>query len=145
MSEGETPRTKTVVETLDEAFPYYLVMGMTYDQYWEQDCTMVKAYRKAFQIRQERENYMAWLHGMYIYEALCDVSPVMHAFAKSGTRPRPYAEKPYETEAKKPKEDTNAEKMRKTQNYMTELMARFNRGFMEKKVREEEGAVMTDV
>lgn len=121
-----------MIETLDEAFPYYLVMGMTWEQYWEQDCLMVKAYRKAFQIRQERENYLAWLHGLYIYEALCDVSPIMHAFAKSGTRPRPYAEKPHETEAKKPTKETNAEKMNKTANYMNELAAIFNRGFREK-------------
>ena len=32
---------------------------------------------------------------MYIYEALCDVSPVLHAFAKSGTKPNPYPDRPY--------------------------------------------------
>ena len=32
---------------------------------------------------------------MYIYEALLDVSPVLHAFAKKGTKPRKYTEKPY--------------------------------------------------
>lgn len=113
----------------DEAFPMYLAMGMTGAQFWEQDCTLVRAYRKAFQIKQERENYLAWLNGMYIYEALCDVSPVLHAFAKSGTRPRPYPEKPYEFAEKKPKQETNLEKQNKTANYLNELASRFNRTF----------------
>lgn len=107
----------------------YLAMGMTGAQFWEQDCTLVRAYRKAFMIKQERENYLAWLNGLYIYEALCDASPVLHAFAKSGTRPRPYPEKPYEFAEKKPKQETNLEKQNKTANYLNELASRFNRTF----------------
>jgi len=45
-------------ETFNEAFPHYLAMGMSYSDYWENDCTMVIAYRKAFQIRQEQELYL---------------------------------------------------------------------------------------
>ena len=71
-------------------------MGMTAEQFWEQDCSLVTAYRKAYEIKLESQNYIAWLQGMYIYEALCDVSPVLHAYAKAGTKPRPYANKPYE-------------------------------------------------
>ena len=120
---------KTVPEMLDEAFPYYLLMGMTSEQFWEQDCSLAKAYRKMFRLKQERENYLAWLQGLYIYEALCDVSPVLHAFAKSGTQPRQYSEKPYEFETprKKTKEETNREKMDKAANYMTKLASMFNR------------------
>lgn len=33
--------------------------------------------------------------GMYIYEAMCDVSPVLHAFARKGTKPIPYRTEPY--------------------------------------------------
>ena len=68
---------------------------MTYDQYWNDDCTLTKYYRKSDEIKRDRKNQELWLQGMYIYEALCDVSPILHAFAKSGTKPRPYSEKPY--------------------------------------------------
>lgn len=105
-------------------------MGMTSEQFWEQDCTLVRAYRRAFKIRQDRENYFAWLQGMYFYEAICDVSPILHAFAKSGTRPRPYPDKPYEFAVKKPKEETNAEKQTRTANYLNELASRFNRSIL---------------
>jgi len=67
---------------------------MTYDQFWNQDCSLVKAYRKADELRRKRINEEAWLQGAYIYNALCCVSPVLHAFAKNGTKPEPYMEKP---------------------------------------------------
>jgi hypothetical protein len=66
---------------------------MTYDQYWRQDGDLVKFYRKADEIRKKRINQEAWLQGAYIYQALCCVAPVLHAFAKNGTKPEPYPEK----------------------------------------------------
>jgi len=68
---------------------------MTYDQYWNDDCMLVKYYREAHRLRNERKNQELWLQGLYIYEALCDVAPILHAFAKSGTKPRPYLSKPF--------------------------------------------------
>ncbi len=82
-------------EQFYEHFPFYLAIGMTYDQYWNDDCRLVKYYRKAHKLKNEQKNQELWLQGMYIYEALCNVSPVLHAFAKQGTRPLPYPEKPY--------------------------------------------------
>ena len=113
-------------------------MGMTYEQFWEMDCRLVVPYRKAYQLRQEQENRFAWLQGMYIYEALCDVAPVLHAFAKSGTTVRPYPEKPYEFEParKQTKEDTNKQKMEKTANYMNDLAARFHQTFANRKQKD---------
>lgn len=98
---------------------------------------MVIAYRKAYQLKQEQENRFAWLQGMYIYEALCDVSPVLHAFAKSGTRAHQYSDKPYEFEKpKKTKEETNQKKIDKTVNYMQNLMMRFNQSNANKRAKE---------
>ena len=71
-------------------------MGMTYEQYWEQDSDLVKYYRKAQEIRRDEQNRQAWLQGMYVYEAIADIAPILHAFAKKGTKARPYSDKPYE-------------------------------------------------
>ena len=85
---------------------------MTYDQYWEGDCTLVKYYRKAEEIRNEKRNQELWLQGMYVYEAICDVAPVLHAFAKKGTKPTPYSIKPYPLNDKQSKREAE-EKQRK--------------------------------
>lgn len=83
----------------EELCPFFISIGMTYEQFWYEDLTIAKMYLKAYRIKQEREIEMdqwhMWKQGMYIYEALCDVSPVLHAFSKSGTKPLPYPEVPY--------------------------------------------------
>lgn len=70
-------------------------IGMTYDEFWNQDVALVRVYREADELRRRRLNETCWLQGMYIYEALCDAAPIFHAFAKKGTKPNPYAKEPY--------------------------------------------------
>lgn len=97
----ETNKAKHIFlyETFKELCPYFISIGMTYDEFWKDDVTKTRDYLKAYRIKQERENEMTqwniWKQGVYIYEALCDVSPVLHAFAKRGTKPLPYPEAPY--------------------------------------------------
>lgn len=97
----------------EEICPYFIAMGMTYEQFWKEDVTMTKAYLKAYKMRQDIKEWNIWKQGMYIYEALCDVSPVLHAFSKKGTKPLPYSKTPYgyeEYEQKiKQKEEKNKE------------------------------------
>ena len=88
-----TPNSST--EVFYKHLPYYLAMGMTLDEYFNQDCTLVKYYREAQQIRKEQRNQELWLQGLYMYEALGDMSPVLRAFAKKGTKPLPYPSEPY--------------------------------------------------
>ena len=80
---------------IDNELPVYMAMGMTPDEYWNGDPALLRAYRKADVIRRERENEMLWLQGMYIYEAIGDLAPILHAFAKKGTEAKPYTERPY--------------------------------------------------
>lgn len=85
----------TYTEQFKQHLPFYLSIGMTYDQYWDGDCELPKFYRQAHELRLRQTNHHLWLQGMYFYEALCDVSPILHAFAEKGTKPHPYPSKPY--------------------------------------------------
>lgn len=108
--------TYTYAEQFNSQFPFYLSIGMTYDQFWNDDCELVVYYRKANELRSTQKNQELWLQGMYIYEALCCVSPVLHAFAKDGTKPLPYPDKPYaisEKEIKERKETIEKENRKK--------------------------------
>ena len=89
-------------------------MGMTYEQYWEGDPWAVIAYRKADRIQMQRKNEYAWIQGMYIYEAICDASPLLHPNAKRGTKAIPYREKPYplDGEEKTPEQDVESERLK---------------------------------
>ena len=85
----------TYTKQFYDHFPYYLSIGMTYEQYWEDHADLVKYYRKAYELSNEKKNQELWLQGMYFYEAIARVSPLLQAFAKSGTKAEPYLDKPY--------------------------------------------------
>lgn len=113
---SETPETseeKSYTEIFEEHFPYYLAVGMTYDQYWNDDVELVKYYRKADEFRKERANQEAWLQGAYFYEALCRVSPILRAFSKAD-EPSPYPDRPY---ALTQKEQEEREKQKEEAEY----------------------------
>ena len=86
---------------------------MSYDQYWNDDVWLIWAYREADKIRRKRQNQLLWLQGMYVYDALCDVSPLLHAFAKKGTKATPYRSAPYPLFGEKESNDEHAKEQEK--------------------------------
>ena len=122
----------TYTEKFYELFPYYLSIGMTPEQYWECDCDLAKYYRKAEEMRNERRNQELWLQGMYIYEAICDASPILHAFAKKGAKPHPYPSKPYainEKQIKQEREEKERALVAKGKRFMEAMMHSTNKRF----------------
>jgi hypothetical protein len=120
-----SPSSFTYTEKFYELFPYYLAIGMTAEQYWDGDSALVKYYRKAEELRNEKRNQELWLQGMYIYEAICDVAPILQAFAKKGTKPTPYSSKPYPLSDKQIKRDEEEK-----QRALSEKGKKFMEAFM---------------
>ena len=86
----------TYTSVFEQLCPHYMSIGMTYDEFWNQDVRLVEAYRKAAELRDKRRNQELWLQGMYIYEALCDASPLFRFSMKKGViKPEPYVKEPY--------------------------------------------------
>lgn len=134
LSNARSPLS-TYTEKFYEVFPYYLSIGMTYEQFWDGDPALAKYYREAEEIRNEKRNQELWLQGMYIYEAICDVSPILQAFAKKGTKPHPYSERPYAlTEKQRKREEEEKERLRaaKAKRIMEAFMEQTNKRFKEK-------------
>ena len=59
-----------------EAFPAYLAMGMSSDDYWNGDAEMCVAYRRARKEQLELADTMAWRQGLYFYHALGCTAPL---------------------------------------------------------------------
>lgn len=129
------PFSNSYTSAFYDQFPYYLSIGMTPEQYWDGDPTLAKYYRKAEELRNHRRNQELWLQGMYIYDALCDVSPIFHAFAKKGTKPRPYPDHPYSLTNREREEEQKMKEKRereKARQYMEAKMAEINKRFESK-------------
>lgn len=119
-SEEKQVESISLTELFEKWCPIYMSYGMTYDEYWKESPYRAKFYREAHELKVKQNDEQMWVQGMYIYEALCEVSPILHAFSKSGTKPLPYAQKPYlynvKTESERDKEREEKEKQQKIEN-----------------------------
>ena len=101
-------------EQFEKVFPAYLAMGMTYKQFWNGDCFLVRDYKKAHQLKIQEQNTMLWLQGKYFYDALGAIAPVMNAFAKTGTKAEKYISRPYPiTEEERKSEEERQAKVKR--------------------------------
>lgn len=76
-----------------DMFPQYLAMGMSYDEYYKQDCELVIAYRKAEKMKRIKANQDMWLQGLYVYQAVSRVAPLLIPFTKN-PKAEPYLKEP---------------------------------------------------
>lgn len=79
-------------------------------------------FREAEKLRQEQLNSIAWLQGMYVYDAIARLSPILHAFAKKGTKPRPYTSNPYSFRKESLDEDADEQERLKALVYMNNMV-----------------------
>ena len=110
-------------------------MGMPTDEYWNGDPQLVKYYRKAAEIKRSERNTELWLQGLYVYEAIMDLSPILRSFVKN-PKPQPYSKAPYplsEAEKKRREEAEAEEEAKKTQERLREMALAFNKQLTEKK------------
>lgn len=75
-------RPKFYTEQFERVCPYYIAFGMTYEQFWDGDVEIAKAYRKAHEIKNDELNQQAWLQGFYVYHAIGALAPALKAFSK---------------------------------------------------------------
>ena len=66
---------------------------MTYDQYWYDDPYLINVYMKAEKIKQRKKNNELWLQGLYIYQAIGALTPVLNPFSKEH-KAKPYLKQP---------------------------------------------------
>ena len=119
-------------DKFNELFPFYLAIGMSYEQYWEMDSTLVKSYRTAYEIKQDIINQQLWLQGAYVYKAIERISPILHAFAKKSAKPLPYIEEPFsltEKQREYKKEQKEKEVFDKGKMLMEKFTAQHNKKF----------------
>ena len=141
LTKETTTQGKTSTEIFEECFPFYLAIGMSYAEYWAGDPILAQYYRKAYRIKQEEFNNNAWLQGMYVYEALIDVTPYLKAFSKG--KPKPYAKEPYdifEDEAKKRQEREEKERYEHMKEKIAIFAAEFNKKRKETEMKGVEGS-----
>lgn len=101
-------------------------MGMSYDEYWRGPAWLAKAYREAFEEQQRREEWARWRQGMYIYNALLCVAPVIRAFSEN-VKAGEYPDEPYPMTAKEAMEREEAREKERYERYIAKMEAASDR------------------
>lgn len=117
-------KEKTFAEIFEDVCPYYMSIGMSYDDFWNGDPEMAKYYRKAEKIRMKRENRNLWLQGLYIYHAVGDLAPILRFRTRGSVKAEPYLSEPFaidEEEQKEREEKSRAESLLRMRDMLSEL------------------------
>lgn len=96
-------------------------IGMTYDEFWNQDVALVRVYRKADELRRRRQNDALWMQGLYIRDAL--LSTVGNMFSDKNATPIEYPNEPYPITADQVAEKKEAERRKMEERMKADFMA----------------------
>lgn len=114
-------------------FPYFLSWGMSYEQFWNGEPSLVKYYLKARELKVQEDNTNAWLQGIYFTQALN--SALSNVFAEKKSDRVQYFEKPIavtkeQIEIERAKKEE--EEFIKQKNSFLRLVGRINKEIEEK-------------
>lgn len=98
---------------LDTVCPYYLMYGMTWQEFWHESIDRFAVYWQKHQFEIESRNQELWLQGVYIQEAVASVFDTKHRIK--------YPDKPHRI-TEKTREETEAENKRKVDELREMLM-----------------------
>lgn len=112
----------TFTEQFEAQCPFYLSIGMTYDEFWYGSADRVIYYRKAYKMKQKRNNDLAWLNGRYVYDALKAIVPALRGLSKDPVEQ--YLEEPYPYTKEDVIEYKNKKMLEKAQKYREYAEAR---------------------
>ena len=120
-------------QLFEEVFPFYLSIGMSYEQFWYKDPHLVVPYRKAHELRRQQRNQELWLQGAYFAHAIN--ATVGNMFSSKSTRKVDYPTEPLpitENEIAERREREAREKMEKIKASFISAALRVNKDMPKK-------------
>lgn len=110
-----------------------MALGVSANEFWNGDYTLLKYYAKRHKIAVEQKNEEMWLQGLYFYEAVAVA--ISQALSKHSTVK--YPEKPHQITPMS-EEQQEQENQKKVEEFRAQLMA-LGRRFEAKHKREQGG------
>ena len=108
-----------------EWLPHAIAVGISYNDFWNMNPRIVKVciegYKNKINRDLEYDNYVAFLSGIYVRDALA--STVGNMFSKKSSKPIEYPKEPYPVTQKQQEYNEEQEKERQRQLFMARLQA----------------------
>lgn len=135
-------------DMFDELLPQYMVMGMTWDEFWDGEYGTKRACRKAYRIRMENEQKISdrnnWNMGQYLIAVLQAVPLLVGGLNVKNTTNLPnYPEKPFLETYEENKREEDRKQKEEDQSRLAMAMfqamaSKFNKN-MEKRKEQQSG------
>lgn len=78
----------------DSVCSYWMTVGVPCHEFWHGDPATFRYYEEVHKQEQRHENFLLWLQGRYVYEAVGALIPALHPFSKD-PKPFPYLSEPF--------------------------------------------------
>lgn len=130
-SSQQKPKTASpqeIIDYLENLFSYALSIGMTYEQYWYDEPSLLNRYIKAEEYRRVRRNQEMWLQGLYVHIAIGDLVPIINPLSKDH-KAKPYLKKPIPVS----REEMEEQERDKYNRFVDYMMARTKQTEVSKK------------
>lgn len=112
-------------------------MGMTYDEFWHGPPSLVKAYRKAYDMKRHERNQEMWLMGRYVFDAL-RCAPLAVGFADKTAKPGNYPDRPYPLSEQEAETQNQQREEENFKEYLRQMEAASERELNRRKQAEKE-------
>lgn len=96
-----------------------MAIGMSYDEFWNQDVSLARVYLKADEIKRRRQNETLWLQGLYVRDAL--LCSVVNMFSDKNAQKFDYPEEPYPITERQIKEQEERKRQATIERLKAEL------------------------
>lgn len=80
--EEPSSKNRPFSDVFREVFPWYMAIGMSYDQFWNQDPYLAVYYREMHEFKRDEENQKQWWQGLYTYIAISTALSNIHLDGK---------------------------------------------------------------
>ena len=116
-------------------------MGMSADEYWNGHSFLVRDYRKAYEMDRRRREWERWRLGMYIYEAVGKLSPILRATFGGGTvKAHDYVDRPFPLDEKEAQEQAEARQVEAFKKMLAVMEAESERNLLKQQEEAEKEA-----
>lgn len=129
MGGGGGLRSFSYRDYFNEVFPYCLAIGMTPEQFWEDDPALADSYVRAHDLIRQQRNQEMWLQGLYVYKAIQCFAPILVSFPKKGAKPEQYFDQPIPLTVKQAEGQKGNARKEKMMAYMQRQMIANNQRF----------------
>lgn len=96
-------------------------IGMSYDDFWNGDVCMVRAFRKAYELKRRQQNEALWMQGRYVLDAL--MATVVNMFSDKSAEKNEYPSEPYPVTAEQVAEKEAAERRKMEERMKADFLA----------------------